>query len=327
MGTTSGGKAFFSGEAGQFTVQYNPKELKLEDTASWKPSDEQGQDRPLLTYEKGEPAVLSFDLIFDSTVENVSVQGAVDRLRSFLTASQSEEDSGGQSKRPPHVTFNWGGFSFDGVVEKVSASMLMFRPDGTPLRAKVSVTMKERSIEGGPSSSFGGFGGMLSTAAAMVASGGGATVATVVANQTLNQIAAANNTDMRSIAAANPNITDPTNIPAGSNVVIPANAQFANAMADQALGQAPINTSPVNNIGAFSGGNAGNALGNLGNLAGGNDDSDLSAAFVSSGLGGAVDNVADRARELTDRAHAEVHEAINDVQARAHDVLGMPDFF
>lgn len=325
MGTTSGGKAFFSGEAGTFTVQYNPKELKLEDTASWKPSDEQGQEKPLLTYEKGQPAVLSFDLIFDSTVENVSVQGAVDKLRSYLAASQTEQDEGGSSRRPPHVTFNWAGFKFDGVVEKISASMLMFRPDGTPLRAKVSVTMKERSIEGGPSGGFGGFASALASAVAMVAAGGGASIVTSSVNQTLNQLAAENNTDMRTIATANPQITDPTNIPAGTNVVIPATQQFANAMANQALGQAPVNTSPVNNIGAFSGGGAANALGNLGNLGGAGND--LSAAFVSSGLGNAVDNAADEARALTDRAHTEVNEAINDAQRAAHDILGSPDFF
>ena len=58
MAATVGGseKAFFTnvdlgGEI--FHVQFNPKELKLDEKAIWADSGEHQADRPLLTYEKG----------------------------------------------------------------------------------------------------------------------------------------------------------------------------------------------------------------------------------------------------------------------------------
>ena len=47
--------------------------------------------------------------------------------------------------RPPYVDFEWKDIKFQGVMEKVSVTYLMFKADGTPLRAQVDVTLKERN--------------------------------------------------------------------------------------------------------------------------------------------------------------------------------------
>ena len=59
------GKAFFTNvdKDKTFYVQFNPKEFKLDESAAWKPSDEHENDKPLLTYEKGNPTSVSMELI------------------------------------------------------------------------------------------------------------------------------------------------------------------------------------------------------------------------------------------------------------------------
>lgn len=347
MAITSGGKAYFTNVdgGGTFYCQFNPKELKLEDTASWQPSDEQGNSKPLLTYEKGQPAVLSMDLIFDTTDSGSSVRGRIDALRGFLAATVTERDEGGSSERPPHVDFHWKDFTFRGVMEKVSASILMFKADGTPLRAKVSVTLKERSEPNAGNTGSGNAVTLSSAGTLFKGAGVSATTTTVQPNQTLSQAAAANNTDFRTMANANPQINDPMNLNAGDQLVVPANNELATVLNNQALAQSPVNFAPAGNVDPFGVNNGNGGFGDLGNL-GGADNADLSAVFSSSGLGGAVDNAAERAHEITDdtfdrvdpvaeqiglgdeaaEAREDVHEAINDAQAAAHRILGNPDF-
>lgn len=47
-------------------------------------------------------------------------------------------------QRPPQVVFAWGGFrSFTAVVTTMTQTFVLFLADGTPVRAKVAVTIKE----------------------------------------------------------------------------------------------------------------------------------------------------------------------------------------
>ena len=152
MGAISGGSEkahFIKVGGGTFYVQFNPKEVKLDESASWKTSEEAQQDRPLLTYERGEPSKMSFDLFFDTTDTQDSVYDKyISELRSFLTASEDPTDGdGSEGKRPPYCTFCWGPIRFECVVEKVGVAMLMFASDGTPIRAKASIALKERQRE------------------------------------------------------------------------------------------------------------------------------------------------------------------------------------
>ena len=80
-------KAFFTNTDTNevFYVQFNPKEFKLDEKATWKASDEQEATKPLLTYEKGEPTTVSMDLAFDSTDTGANVyDDYVIPLRDFL---------------------------------------------------------------------------------------------------------------------------------------------------------------------------------------------------------------------------------------------------
>ena len=49
-----------------------------------------------------------------------------------------------KQSEPPMCRFQWGRFlSFEAVLEQITQKFTMFKPDGTPLRAEVNVTLKE----------------------------------------------------------------------------------------------------------------------------------------------------------------------------------------
>lgn len=136
-----------------FYVQFNPKELKLDDRANYSPdSAEKSGDKK--DFHGREGAKLSMELIFDTTIGSDGRAGSganvndvfVRPLRAFL-ALTPPEDGGSDTEtqdgedRPPTVQFRWGPFSFMGAVDSVNTSFLMFSAEGVPLRARVNVSM------------------------------------------------------------------------------------------------------------------------------------------------------------------------------------------
>jgi hypothetical protein len=48
---------------------------------------------------------------------------------------------------PPAVSFIWGSFRFDGIVESLDESLEFFSPDGVPLRAVMSLSIVQQSFQ------------------------------------------------------------------------------------------------------------------------------------------------------------------------------------
>ncbi len=222
-------KAFFLNvdENKAFYVQFNPKELKVDEKATWTQSDEQEASRPPLTYDKGLPTTIQMDLFFDTT-DTLDDANAlyVEPLRSFLTSSIDDTDEEENAvTRPPFCTFVWGPLSFDCIVEQVTSTFLMFLSDGTPVRCKVTVILKERER---PDLRIGD---ELATTLAG-ASSVFAAVSTVTAapGQTLASVAQANKVPMSDLADAN-GLSDPFADLGGQTLVVPGNSALAAQLA------------------------------------------------------------------------------------------------
>lgn len=122
-------------------VQFNPTSLRVQlsnRTAGGQQAGAQARQRP----GTGEMSV-SFDLVFDTADE-----GSTDHPVSVLAKTQSVErfvrprgQRAGQ-EAPPRVTFVWGHFQVQGTMENASIDLDFFDAGGTPLRAKVAVTIK-----------------------------------------------------------------------------------------------------------------------------------------------------------------------------------------
>lgn len=218
MSQTGGNsKASFTNLDGgpDFTVQYNPKEFKLDKTVSWQESQTQGQSTNFVQYQKGAPMSASMDLYFDGTNSDPPANVQTDWVDPLLYLTKATVQPGqGEAaelgkKRPPSLLFQWGDFSFKCVIESVSTTYLMFSSDGRAIRARCTVKVKEwQETE---LASGGGGDSISAEKVSLVQISGG---------QTLSQVASSSGTDMRAIASAN-NITDPMADLTGMTITIP----------------------------------------------------------------------------------------------------------
>lgn len=129
---------------GVFPVQFNPTSLKLSRTNNIDKggSTTNTQNRQVPSVQ---PATLSFDLEFD-TAEGDD-DGAPKDVRELtrIVRQFTEPTKDLEGKPPPAVRFQWGKLIFDGIVTQLTEDLDYFSADGTPLRAKLSVTINEQN--------------------------------------------------------------------------------------------------------------------------------------------------------------------------------------
>jgi Contractile injection system tube protein len=219
MSQTGGNsKATFTGldDGTNFTVQYNPKEFKVDKAVSWEETQTQGQSGNFVQFQKGSPMTASMDLYFDTTNSdppgNVQTEwvGPLIALTKATVQPAQGEAKELSKKRPPSLLFQWGDFNMKCVVESINTTFLMFASDGRAVRARCTVKLKEWK-ESDLGSGGGGGSGWSSEAVQLVSVQGG---------QTLSQVASSSGADMRAIAEYN-NITDPMADLTGMTLSIP----------------------------------------------------------------------------------------------------------
>ena len=83
------------------------------------------------------------DLIFD-TYEDFPPVDVTTKTQGLLDMLQPLEGDGADAKpKARKVIFEWGSFSFEAYITSVKQKFTLFRQDGTPVRAVVTVTLKE----------------------------------------------------------------------------------------------------------------------------------------------------------------------------------------
>lgn len=131
--------------AAAIAVQFNPASLRI----TRNNNVDRGGDTTRTQKRQNpsqEPATLTFELEFDTaeqgtTGEYVSVRRWTALVRQFV---EPPLESPGDP--PPVVRFAWGTLRFDGIVTQVTEELDYFAPDGTPLRAKVGLTVSEQDF-------------------------------------------------------------------------------------------------------------------------------------------------------------------------------------
>lgn len=117
-------------------VCFNPTQYTLEQGNQIAEVGVPGLGSPILQYVRGNGRTLSMELFFDTYEEQLDVRLYTLRVYSLL-------DIRGPLHRPPICTFVWGSFLFRAVVERVSGRFTLFLSNGTPVRATLSVSLKE----------------------------------------------------------------------------------------------------------------------------------------------------------------------------------------
>jgi hypothetical protein len=209
----SGGKATLKGEDGlTFEVQFNPKEFSVSKGLTWEESKEQGQDKNSVQFQKGAPMTASFDLYFDTTGNGGNVQSEWVNPLLALTKAEISPSTGEakelSKKRPRWFNFTWGSFTMQCVIEQISVTYLMFSSDGTAVRARAQVKLKEWKPP-----DFAGSQGSFRWDTDKVS------LIEVSGSPSINQVAAQNDMDWRDLAAANPGAGDLMSMEPGTTLV------------------------------------------------------------------------------------------------------------
>ena len=146
-------------EGDPLDVLYNPTEYTLAKSAQFAEIPIPGLDSPLLQFVRGQSETLTLDLFFDTTDAGgtgADAKAVTEKTDPFYQLIKMESES----HAPPVVLFTWGGetfpghrtyetlagqnrYGFKGVVESVRQRLTMFSSLGVPLRATISLSIKE----------------------------------------------------------------------------------------------------------------------------------------------------------------------------------------
>jgi hypothetical protein len=118
-------------------LHFNPSEYKLKKENTFAEVPIPGLESPPLQYVRGGARVLSMDVLVDTSGELENVREKyVDKIEGLLAQNE-------KLHAPPIVEFAWAEQVFRGVLQSLEITYLLFHTDGKPLRAKLSLVMKE----------------------------------------------------------------------------------------------------------------------------------------------------------------------------------------
>lgn len=123
-------------------VHFNPASLQLQLSNELKDAD---RDHPA-QYIAKTTAKLSMELQFDCTDSGQNVVQTTRKLQVFLAPQSGDGQSAQQQPAPPLVLFEWGAFTFKGIVETYTETTDFFSADGVPLRSLVKLTLKKQDV-------------------------------------------------------------------------------------------------------------------------------------------------------------------------------------
>ena len=121
-------------------VLFNPENYTLEKSNEFASINIPGLESPLLQFSRGNLETLTMDLFFDSYEKNEDVRDYTKKITDLLKIDSDIH-------APPILKFVWGSLNFTCVLSRVSKKFTMFRSDGIPVRATLSVTFNEYRTE------------------------------------------------------------------------------------------------------------------------------------------------------------------------------------
>jgi len=123
-------------------VLFNPQQYTIDKTNKFASAPVPGRQSPLIQSIRGESETLSLELFFDTYTYHLSqdVRNYTHRITNLLDMIEN--------KAPQICTFVWGKADIDkpyftGIIEKATTTYTMFIADGTPVRAKMNLTLRQ----------------------------------------------------------------------------------------------------------------------------------------------------------------------------------------
>lgn len=222
------------------SFMFNPSDYTIVKTNTYEKKNKTGQDSPDIKFQQGAARSLnSLKLIFDTYQDGADAEDVREYIKPL--ADMMKVVSGSNPPAPPIVQFVWGGLTFKAVIESLTQVFKLFKADGTPVRAEVTVNLTEVPDSTGSSESASAFAGADTVLAAIFKGLPPGTpipqisaTVSMIAGTTLSLVAGGAGVSYRAVAELN-NIDNPLRVPNGTPVNIPS----ANVSASASSGPPP----------------------------------------------------------------------------------------
>lgn len=118
-------------------LRFNPTEYQLQKSNNFAEIGIPGLESPPIQFVRGAAEKLTLEALADTsdTLEDVR-EKYVNKLRDLMRLNA-------ELHAPPIVAFSWDTQVFKGVLESLNIAYVLFSADGVPLRARLSITLKE----------------------------------------------------------------------------------------------------------------------------------------------------------------------------------------
>lgn len=132
-------------EIAEFKFQFNPKELSWDRASNWKEQvTKKPKKSPPSEYTGPSTSSMSVEVFLDYNDRPAGNPVWQDLMGLFLCLEPTPKSIQQNHPTPPTVNFGWGKtVYFVGFLESVSVRVTLFSPEGEPLRATVTLKMKE----------------------------------------------------------------------------------------------------------------------------------------------------------------------------------------
>lgn len=128
-------------------VMFNPEEYTLNKDNNFAQQTIPGLRAPLLQFTHGNMRTLEMELFFDTYEEHRSgnrvLNQAGDDVRKLTGKVVGLLDINPATHAPPVLLVTWSSLSFTCVLARAGQKFIMFRDDGTPVRARLTVSFSE----------------------------------------------------------------------------------------------------------------------------------------------------------------------------------------
>lgn len=123
-------------------LRFNPTEYQLQKANNFAEIPIPGLESPPIQFVRGSAEKLTAEVLVDTSDTLADVRVA------YVNALRGLMDLNRELHAPPIVRFTWDTEVFRGVLESLNVTYVLFTPEGIPLRAKLSMSLKEyRPVE------------------------------------------------------------------------------------------------------------------------------------------------------------------------------------
>jgi nucleoid-associated protein YgaU len=128
-------------------VMFNPEEYTVNKDINYAQTGVPGLSAPIIQFVHGNMQTLEMELFLDTYEEHRDGSRALNQagedVRNLTSKITDLMNIDPDIHAPPVLIFTWASLSFTCVLARASQRFIMFKPDGTPVRARLQVTFNE----------------------------------------------------------------------------------------------------------------------------------------------------------------------------------------